>query len=311
MAGEIDLSRLRDPALRPIGKVGAGERLDAAEGVTLYATRDLLGLGLLADSANRRRNGDRVFFSANQHINPTNVCVLRNTCVFCSFARMPKEDGAYTRSLEEVYAEAEQARGTPTREFHIVGGLDPKLRLELLHRHDPRAQGAPSRRPHQGAHRGRDRAPRADREDVRARGAASRCKEAGLDQPARRRRRGVQHRGARHDRRAEAHRRGVDRGAPRRRTSWASARNCTMLYGHVETAQDRIEHLAHAARAAGRDRRLPHLHPAGLSPRSQRAGRGARPGGHRHDRLRGPEATSPWAGCSSTTSRTSRRTGPW
>src|SRR6476646_3370446 len=126
----LDVNRLRDPALRPIGeRVLRGERLEAADGLALYATNDLLGLGLLADAANRRRNGDRVFFSANQHINPTNVCVLRNTCVFCSFARMPKEDGAYTRSLEEVFAEADQARGMPTREFHIVGGLHPKLRL--------------------------------------------------------------------------------------------------------------------------------------------------------------------------------------
>ena len=108
----LELGRLTDSALRPIGeKVLAGERLNPAEGCALYATSDLLGLGLLADFANQRTNGDRVFFSANQHINPTNVCVLRNTCVFCSFARMPKEEGAYTRSLEEVYHEAEQARG--------------------------------------------------------------------------------------------------------------------------------------------------------------------------------------------------------
>ena len=45
------------------------------------------------------------FSLANQHINPTNVCVLRNTCVFCWFAKMPKEEGAYTRSLDEVYEE--------------------------------------------------------------------------------------------------------------------------------------------------------------------------------------------------------------
>src|SRR5690348_9202066 len=127
---DLDLNRLRDPALRPIGeRVLRGERLEAADGLALYATNDLLGLGLLADVANRRRNGDRVFFSANQHINPTNVCVLRNTCVFCSFARMPKEDGAYTRTLDEVFAEADAARDNPTREFHIVGGLHPKLRL--------------------------------------------------------------------------------------------------------------------------------------------------------------------------------------
>jgi aminodeoxyfutalosine synthase len=118
MAGELDLTRLRDPLLRSIGeKVAAGKRLDRFDGLALYATSDLLGLGTLADFANQRSNGDRVFFSANQHINPTNVCILRNTCSFCSFARMPKEDGAYTRSLEEVFHEAEQATGMPTREF--------------------------------------------------------------------------------------------------------------------------------------------------------------------------------------------------
>ena len=101
MVGELDPAQLRDSALQPIAeKVLGGLRLSAADGLVLYATSDLLGLGRLADAANQRKNGDRVFFSANQHINPTNVCILRNTCVFCSFARMPKEDGAYTRSLE-------------------------------------------------------------------------------------------------------------------------------------------------------------------------------------------------------------------
>src|SRR6266850_5347355 len=124
MSGQLDLAHLRDPHLRPVAeKVLEGRRLETHDGRALYATADLLGLGLIADFANQRSNGDRVFFSANQHINPTNVCVLRNTCVFCSFARMPKEEGAYTRSLDEVYHEAEQARGMPTREFHIVGGL--------------------------------------------------------------------------------------------------------------------------------------------------------------------------------------------
>ena len=71
MSGELDPARLQDPALQPIAeKVQAGERLSAADGLTLFETPDLLGLGALADSANRRRNGDRVFFSANQHINP-------------------------------------------------------------------------------------------------------------------------------------------------------------------------------------------------------------------------------------------------
>ena len=126
----MDIS-VSDPALTPIGaKVEAGDRLSNDDALTLFDTTDLLGVGALANFANRRLHGDRVFFSANQHINPTNVCILRKNCVFCSFARLPKEEGAYLRSLEEVYHEAEAARNGPTREFHIVGGLHPKLRLE-------------------------------------------------------------------------------------------------------------------------------------------------------------------------------------
>ena len=91
--------------------------------------------------------------------------------MFCSFARMPKEEGAYTRSLDEVYAEAEQARHAPTREFHIVGGLHPKLRLSY---YTDMIRGLKERIPagaHQGADGGRDRAPGADREDP----ASARC----------------------------------------------------------------------------------------------------------------------------------------
>src|SRR2546422_11300087 len=78
----------RDPALSPIAeKVERAERLTHDDALALFHSPDLLTIGRLADQANRRRNGDRVFFAANQHINPTNVCVLRNTCVFCSFAR--------------------------------------------------------------------------------------------------------------------------------------------------------------------------------------------------------------------------------
>src|SRR5437870_8174396 len=120
----------QDPALQPIAvKVARNQRLTRDDALELFNSPDLLTLGRLADLANRRTNGNRVSFAANQHINPTNVCVLRNTCVFCSFARMPREAGAYTRSLGEVFAEAEAARDNPTREFHIVGGLHPTLRL--------------------------------------------------------------------------------------------------------------------------------------------------------------------------------------
>ena len=130
MQVSVELERLTDPALHPIGaKVAEGTRLTPDDAVTLYRSPDLLGLGALADAANRARNGEVVTFAANQHINPTNVCVLRKTCVFCGYARLPKEDGAYRYTLDQVMAEAEHARDGLTREFHIVGGLDMQAGL--------------------------------------------------------------------------------------------------------------------------------------------------------------------------------------
>ena len=244
MSAALDLGRLEDLALRPIGeKVLRADRLDAADALALYATPDLLGLGLLADYANRRVNGDRVFFSANQHINPTNVCVLRNTCVFCSFARMPKEEGAYTRSLDEVFHEAEQARG------HAHAGVPHRRRAasqapaQLLHRHDPRAQGAPPAGAHQGAHRGRDRAPGADREESRSARCCWRCRRrgspacpgGGAEVFSTAVRATIAERKLTGEEWLAVHREAHALGIPT---------NCTMLYGHVETAADRVEHLS-------------------------------------------------------------------
>jgi aminodeoxyfutalosine synthase len=127
----IPFERIADPAVRDIAeRVAAGTRLTATDGITLFETRDLTGVGLLADAVNRARHGDVVTFAANQHINPTNVCTLRTTCVFCGYARLPKEEGAYRYTLDQVMAEARQARNGLTREFHIVGGLDMQAGLE-------------------------------------------------------------------------------------------------------------------------------------------------------------------------------------
>ena len=243
MSLEPQLDRLQDPALRLVGdKVLRGERLTAAEGLALYATRDLLGLGRLADLANQRRNGDRVFFSANQHINPTNVCVLRNTCVFCSFARMPKEDVAYTRSLEEVYAEAAQATGAPTREFHIVGGLHPKLRLSY---YTDMIRGLKERHPevHIKALTAVEIAHLARIEKCTVREVLLALQEAGLTSLpgggaevfSTAVRATIAERKLTGQEWIEVHRAAHELGIPS---------NCTMLYGHVETAQDRIEHLS-------------------------------------------------------------------
>src|SRR6185503_1454922 len=242
MPGELDPARLQDPALRPIGeKVADGQRLTPGDGLTLYQTSDLLGLGELADSANRRRSGDRVFFSANQHINPTNVCILRNTCTFCSFARMPKEEGAYTRTLEEVFHEAEQARGMPTREFHIVGGLHPKLRLSY---YTDMLRGLKQRHPdvHIKALTAVEIAHLARIERVSERDVLLALKEAGLTSLpgggaevfSTAVRATIAERKLTGQEWLEVHRVAHQLGIPT---------NCTMLYGHVETAADRIEHL--------------------------------------------------------------------
>jgi aminodeoxyfutalosine synthase len=239
----LDPSRLTDPALRPVAeKVLAGRRLDATDARALYATGDLLGLGRIAEVANDRVNGDRVYFSANQHLNPTNVCILRNTCTFCSFARMPKEDGAYTRSLEEVYEEAEAARNAPTSEFHIVGGLHPKLRLSY---YTDMIRGLKQRFPHihikaltavEIAHLARI-------EKLSVREVLLAMQEAGLTSLpgggaevfSTAVRATIAERKLTGEEWLSVHREAHGLGIPT---------NCTMLYGHVETADDRIEHLS-------------------------------------------------------------------
>jgi len=243
MLPTLDLAALRDPALRSIGdKVVAGRRLDHADGLALYATTDLLGLGMLAAFANHRLNGDRVFFSANQHLNPTNVCILRATCTFCSFARTPKEEGAYTRSLEEVYEEAEQARGMPTTEFHIVGGLHPRLRLSY---YTDMLRGLKARHPkvHIKALTAVEIAHLARIEKISEREVLLALKEAGLTSLpgggaevfSTAVRATIAERKLTGEEWIRVHRTAHQLGIPT---------NCTMLYGHVETAADRLEHLA-------------------------------------------------------------------
>ena len=234
--------RPRDPGLLPIfDKVLDGRRLDFADGVTLFQSRDLLAIGALADWVNRQKNGDRVFFVANQHLNPTNVCILRATCTFCSFARKPKEDGAYTMTMEEAFAEADRIRETPIREFHIVGGLHPKLRLSY---YEDLLRGLKERYPGveikaltavEIAHLARIE--KSSIEDV-----LGRLREAGLDSMpgggaevfSKTVRSTIADRKLVAEEWLDVHRRAHRMGIPT---------NCTMLYGHVETMEDRVEHL--------------------------------------------------------------------
>ena len=242
-ARSFELSRIWDAALRTVGeKVLSGTRLDAADGLTLFQSPDLIGLGLLANHVNAGKHGNVVTFAANQHINPTNVCYLRKTCVFCSFARLPKEDGAYHYTLDQVFEEAAAADNGLTREFHIVGGLDMKAGLAY---YSEMFRGLKQRLPHvhikaltavEIAH-----IARIDKLSIEE--VLIALREAGLDTlPG----------GG-----AEVFGRGVRMAIADRKLAaedWIAVHrtahklgirsNCTMLYGHVETLEDRVEHLS-------------------------------------------------------------------
>ena len=105
-------------------KVTAGERLARKDGIALYRSHDLLALGRLASIVAERKNGDRVHFVQNMHINPTNICV--NRCKFCAFSRSKGEPGAYELSIDDIVSKAKNAE-PGVRELHIVSGLHPDL----------------------------------------------------------------------------------------------------------------------------------------------------------------------------------------
>ncbi|MBE0604539.1 MAG: aminofutalosine synthase MqnE [Deltaproteobacteria bacterium] len=110
-------------------KVEAGERLSDRDALDLYRSRDLLAIGEMAQIANRRVNGDRVHFIVNRHINPTNICV--NRCRFCAFSKSKEEPLAYTMSMEEILRRAQEAQEQKATEIHIVGGLHPDLPFDF------------------------------------------------------------------------------------------------------------------------------------------------------------------------------------
>lgn len=109
-------------------KVEAGERLGMEDGVRLLKTSDILALGRMADLIRRRKHGDRVYFILNRHINHTNICV--NRCRFCAFGRDEADGGAYALSLDEIENKALAYRNRGITEIHIVGGLNEKLGLD-------------------------------------------------------------------------------------------------------------------------------------------------------------------------------------
>ncbi|MBS4025606.1 MAG: aminofutalosine synthase MqnE [Clostridia bacterium] len=109
-------------------KVEAGQRLSREDGLILMESKDLLTLGYLAGQVKERKNGNKVYFNHNRHINHTNICV--NRCKLCAFGVDPVHPNAYLLTLEEIEAKAEEMVGKNISEIHIVGGLHPDLPFE-------------------------------------------------------------------------------------------------------------------------------------------------------------------------------------
>ncbi len=130
--------RLREIA----AKVEKGERLTREEGIYLFSVNDILALGEMARSVKWKKTGRDVFFNVNRHINLTNVCVSQ--CEFCAFGRHSDSSGAYTMTVEEALQLARQAIPMNITELHVVSGLHPELPFDYyveviseLHREFP------------------------------------------------------------------------------------------------------------------------------------------------------------------------------
>lgn len=221
------------------GKVMAGERLGFEDGCALYRAGDLHALGWLANHVRERLHGERAFFIHNQHVNYSNVCV--NGCTFCAFGKQPGEDGAYEMSVAEVAAKVRERLCEPICELHIVGGCHPGLPfdyyLEMLRAVKELRPGC-----HIQGFTCVEIAYFAELYGMSVAEVLTRLREAGL--------------GSLPGGGAEVFSPRVRRALCPRKLSpegWlAVARtahnlglrtNATMLYGHIETIEERVEHL--------------------------------------------------------------------
>jgi aminodeoxyfutalosine synthase len=120
-----------DAGLFPVAeKVLARHRLEVTEALALYRSPDILAVGWLANSVRERMHGDNTYFNVNRHINPTNVCVA--ACRLCAFGRKKDSPGSYTMALEEAWEIASSGYSEAVTEFHIVGGLHPDLPFQYF-----------------------------------------------------------------------------------------------------------------------------------------------------------------------------------
>lgn len=229
-----------DKRLEPIlDKVQAGERLSFDDGVTLYRTPDLLTVGYMANQVRERMHGNVTYFNVNRHINPTDVCVA--SCRLCAFGKRVRDPKAYTMSLDEVWTRAAEGWSESITEFHIVGGLHPELTLDW---YCEMLRGLKQRFPevHLKAFTMVEIAYFSQRHKISVREVLAKLVDAGVDSlPGG----GAEIFSERVRRIICDHK--ID-GSQWLETARAAHQmglksNCTMLYGHLETEEDRVDHL--------------------------------------------------------------------
>ena len=231
---------IEDQRLKPIlEKVEAGVRLDYEDGLALYRTSDILAAGYLANLVRERMHGNVTWFNVNRHINPTDVCVA--SCKLCAFGKRAKDPKAYTWSLEEVWQRAGEGWTEAVTEFHIVGGLHPELTLDW---YCEMLRGLKQRFPevHLKAFTMVEIAYLAQRSKLSIRETLAKLMDAGVDSlPGG----GAEIFNERVRRIICDHKIDGRQWLEVARTAHELGlkSNCTMLYGHIETEEDRVDHL--------------------------------------------------------------------
>jgi aminodeoxyfutalosine synthase len=237
-------SRIQAAGLADIDdRISAGERLDAADGLRLFQCPDLLAVGSLANREREKRHGGRTFFNYNLRLEPTNVCVAN--CLFCSFARLkPSDDAAYTMTLEQSWDKLRRRADQPLTEVHIVNGLNPDLPFsyytELL-------RGFKTIRPgiHLKCFTAVEIAYFADLYGMSDVQVLRELMDAGLDSlPGG----GAEIFAERVRRKVCDDKCGTERYLDIHRTAHGLGMrtNVTMLYGHIETLEERVDHMLRA-----------------------------------------------------------------
>jgi aminodeoxyfutalosine synthase len=224
-------------------KLDAGQRLSFADGVRLFDCPDLLAVGWLANRERQKRHAGRTYYNFNIRLEATNVCVA--SCLFCSFARLrPGDAGSYTMSLEQAWDKLRERAHQPLTEIHVVNGLHPDLPfdyyLEML-------RGFKRIRPgiHLKCFTAVEIAFFADLYKMTDEQVLRELQAAGLDSLpgggaeifAERVRRKICHDKCGADRYLAIHKLAHGLGM---RT------NVTMLYGHIETKEERVDHMIRA-----------------------------------------------------------------